>query len=150
MLGWLVGVGGLLGVSCDLMVLDLWWVVVVFCAYVLIDCCYCIVVCFWLCCGGGFADCWFGLWDLYCCWFAGCFWCLRFGYYDGVMVCCCLGCFDFVFTVWWLSLLGFGGGLGLCVFDYFWVDCRGCMRTLDKLVVVCFVVVNLLWGVWFW
>lgn len=38
---------------------------------------------------------------------------------------------------------------GLCVFGYFWMGCRGCMRTLDKLVVVCFVVVNLLWGVWF-
>lgn len=38
---------------------------------------------------------------------------------------------------------------GLCVFDYFWMDCSDCMRTLDKLVVVCFVVVNLLWGVWF-
>lgn len=29
-------------------------------------------------------------------------------------------------------------------FDYFWMDCRDCMRILDKLVVVCFVVVNLL------
>lgn len=46
-------------------------------------------------------------------------------------------------------MLGFGGGLGFVCFDYFWMDCRGCMRTLDKLVVVCFVVVNLLWGVWF-
>lgn len=54
-----------------------------------------------------------------------------------------------LFLQFGLSLLGFGGGLGLCVFDYFWMDCRDCMRTLDKLGVVCFVVVNLLWGVWF-